>query len=110
MEQFLCDLMCSLLAAALAEFQSSLHEPVGLRRDMEELSQVLSREEALRAKICCQAEVKQFWGDKVPAPVGLPAWDARLLGNELIHSENVLMALSSAKENQFSVTACSEIC
>lgn len=53
-------LLCSLLAVALAEFQSFLHEPVGLRRDMEELPQLLSREEALKAKICCQAEVKRF--------------------------------------------------
>lgn len=56
----LCGLMCSLLAVASVEFQSFPHEPVGLRRDMEELPQVLSREEALKAKICCQAEVKQF--------------------------------------------------
>lgn len=92
----LCGLMCSVLAVASAEFQSFPHEPVGLRRAMEELPQVLSREEALKAKICCQADVKQFWGDKVPAPVA--AWDAQLHKNELIPSENALMALSSPKE------------
>lgn len=61
MEQyFICDLMFSLLVVALAEFHTALPEPVGLRRNTEQLPQLLSIEDALGAKVYCQAEVKQF--------------------------------------------------
>lgn len=61
MEQyFICDLMFSFLVVALAEFHTALHEPVGLRRNMEQWPQLLSREAVLRAKVCCQAKIKQF--------------------------------------------------
>lgn len=61
MEQhFICDLMFSLLAVALADFHTALHEPVGLRRNMEQSPQLLGREDILRAKVGCQAKVEQF--------------------------------------------------
>lgn len=105
---FICDLMCSLLGAALAEFQSFLQEPVGLRGDMEEFPPVLSREEALRAKSA--AKLKSNTSTKYQL-----LWDClHGMHNSVERSLSILKMHSwvsgHQRESQLSVSACSEIC
>lgn len=49
-QSLICDLMFSILTVALAEFHPALPEPVGQRRNMEWLPQLLSREDALELR------------------------------------------------------------